>query len=81
MTSFYEPGAARNIFSCRLFVRGFSLVVVFSVVLSVTLAVLSVLSVYRFRGVPRGICRSATFGLFSASRSLGHGGSRVEGLD
>ena len=35
----------RNIVSCCLFVRGFSLVVVFRVVLSVTLAVLSVLAV------------------------------------
>ena len=67
MTSFYELGAACNIFSFCLFDRGFSLVVVFSVVLRVTLAVLSVLAVYRFSGVPRGICCSAAFEVFSAS--------------
>ena len=52
-------GAACNTFSWGLFACGFLLVVVFSVVSSVTLAVLSVFVVFRSSGAPRGICRSA----------------------
>ena len=67
--------------SLLLFVHSFLLVVVFSVVLGVTRAVLSVFLGCRFKGVPRGICCSAPLGLLSASRSCRHGGSWVKGAD